>query len=375
MGRYSMGSEASETAMRRPGCVFFVTRKWAPAMGGMETYAMRLSEELARRTATEIVFLAGRDGGLPPSAAALLRFPFTVLRRFLRRRRDIAVIHLADMALWPLGMMAWLASPAPRVVLSAHGTDVAYPRRKTPRGRLYGAYLRLGALLLPRATVIANSHATRQVTREAGWRRIEVIPLATDIAAPSPGPEHDGSLLFAGRLVERKGCAWFIRNVLPLLPDGARLRVAGTVWDKAEAAALETEGVEFLGNLSGQALIDAYRSAMCVVVPNIEPKSGEFEGFGLVAVEAAAAGGVVLAAACGGLTDAVIDGETGILVPAGDAEAWRRKIANIQGLWPEQRRALIDRAVKTVAEYYNWPRVARETFKAYKFTDKWAEWK
>jgi glycosyltransferase involved in cell wall biosynthesis len=230
---------------------------------------------------------------------------------------------------------------------------------------LYGAYLRIGARLLTDAAVIANSRATSEVAGETGWRTAKVIPLAT-CAAPTEAPTgHDGHLLFAGRLVERKGCAWFVRNVLPLLPDQIRLKVAGTIWDESEQAALDHPRVSYLGPLPQDALTEDYRRALCVFVPNIEPASGEFEGFGLVAPEAAAAGGVVVAAATGGLIDAVKDRETGFLVRPADAEAWARKIVEISRWSNEQRTAFTTEGMKEATAYYSWSRVAEEVLDVY----------
>src|SRR3546814_6901611 len=73
-------------------------------------------------------------------------------------------------------------------------------------------YLRLGAHILGKAKVVANSEATRLVTKETGWRHIDVVSLATDLSGPPPSGRSEPYILFAGRLVERKGCAWFIRN-------------------------------------------------------------------------------------------------------------------------------------------------------------------
>jgi glycosyltransferase involved in cell wall biosynthesis len=350
--------DLSETAAT-DAPILFVTRKWAPATGGMETYSLRLTEALGDRA--EVIALPGRANGMPPGTGALLAFPFTILRRYLARRTP-QVLHAGDMALWPVGL---LAGRHATVALSAHGTDVAYHRRGGLKGGLYGLYLCLGARMLRKATVIANSRATAEVLGETGWRNVIVVPLATDMAGSPSDGRHDGKILFAGRLIERKGCGWFIRNVLSLLPETIALQVAGTKWDSREAIALEDPRVEYLGTLDGPALAQAYRNALCVVVPNIETATGEYEGFGLVAAEAAAAGGLVLAADHGGLTDAVIDGETGMLVKSGDATAWRDAIAKISGWSREERQAFLWRAQSTAVERYSWTRVARETVAAY----------
>ena len=345
-----------------PAQVLFVTRKWPPAVGGMETWSYRMAEELARLGPVRVVALPGRTDGRPPAPWRLLLFPFTVMWALLTMRATPAVMHLGDMALWPLGLFA------PCVVISAHGTDVAYHRRGGVKGTLYGLYLRAGARLMRRARVIANSSATAATAAETGWRTAAVVPLATDIAPRKSPVGHDGSLLFAGRLVTRKGCGWFVREVLPLLSPSTRLRIAGTTWDESESHVLDHPQVEFLGPLDREALAAAYAQAMCVIVPNIDPANGEFEGFGLVACEAAAAGGIVLAARTGGLVEAVRHGETGFLVSSSDAPAWAEAIESVSA-WSEDRRAhFVKSSTAQAREHYAWPRVARETMKFYGVT-------
>ena len=346
--------------------ILFITRKWAPASGGMETYSMRLSEALAAHEPVETIALRGQDNAMPPTVLALLAFPFTVIAAALRRSAPPRFVHLGDMALWPLGLLT-LLWPDAALLISAHGTDVAYHRRGGVKGRLYGAYLRAGAWLLGgRVTVIANSRATRDVTAETGWRRIDVVPLASDFAAAGAAQAAPSTaILFAGRLVKRKGLSWFVREVLPLLPEGVTLDVAGTVWDASEETALADPRVRFLGPLQQDELARRFAGALCVIVPNITPGNGEYEGFGLVAPEAAAAGGVVLAASHGGLTDAVLDGETGFLLPTGEAAAWAAQIAAVAAWTPEQRAAWCRTAAERSRIYYSWPRVAADTFALY----------
>ncbi|WP_294032266.1 glycosyltransferase family 4 protein [Sphingopyxis sp.] len=343
----------------------YVTRKWPPAMGGMETYSLKLTDALREMKPLAVMALPGRPDGRPPTMPKLLAFGFRTSIRLLIDAAPSSVVHLGDMALWPLGLFARLRSRQTQVVLSAHGTDVAYHRRGGLKGHAYGYYLRLGARLLIQAKVIANSEATRVVSMETGWRRIDVVPLATHLSGPPPDGGSEPFILFAGRLVERKGCAWFIRNVLPALPEHLRLKVAGTGWDESEWRALDNSRVDFLGNLDGEALVEAYRRACCVVVPNIEPRSGEYEGFGLVATEAAAAGGVVVASRTGGLVQAVEEGVTGMLVAAGDVPQWQGAIDRILSWTVEERRAFLSRSMEFCQAYYSWDRVARETLGVY----------
>jgi phosphatidyl-myo-inositol dimannoside synthase len=344
--------------------IVFVTRKWPPAIGGMETFSYRLTQSLHAIEPVQTIALAGRADGMPPSALTLLRFPLRVLARLLDRREAPAVLHLGDMAIWPLALPA-LAGRRTRIVISAHGTDVSYPRRGGIKGRLYGAYLQLGARLLRRAAVVANSRATAEIAAESGWRAAAVVPLATDMIGPAPTGQHDGTVLFVGRLLEHKGCGWFLREVMPLLPAEVRLRVAGTGWDAIERAALCGPRIEFLGALPQKTLAEAYRRALCVIMPNIVTPRGEFEGFGLVAPEAAAAGGVVMTSNHGGLRDAVLDGETGFLVPCGDAQAWAAAVQRIAAWNEAQRTAFIKRAQARAREHFSWTRVATQVHALY----------
>lgn len=345
----------------------FVTRKWPPAMGGMETYSVRLTEELARSCHVHVIALPGNLDGSPPNARKLAGFPVTVLRRWLGRASSPDILHIGDMAIWPIGLLGLLSRKRMSVVLSAHGTDVAYHRRRGVKATLYRAYLKLGSRLLRDARVIANSGATAGVLKETGWTRSDVVPLATDLAAVDSKPSlHSDSILFAGRLVKRKGCSWFIETVLPLLPEQVHLAVAGTIWDESERAALDHPRVRYLGSLDQVSLARAYSEALCVVVPNIPVESGEYEGFGLVAPEVASSGGVLLASKCDGIIDAVIDGETGFLVEPAEPYAWASKINEIREWSADARTEFIKSAQMKADTAFSWRRVADDTTKIYK---------
>lgn len=360
-------ASATERASSRP-TLLFVSRKWLPAVGGMETYSVKLSAELEKHAEVERIVLKGRTDGGAPGLGAVLAFGARAAIGIVFRRSAPDIVHVADMSSWPLGLVARLRSRRSRIVLSAHGTDVAYPDRPGPIPRLYGAYMRLGGRIGRDWTVIANSRATKAKADALGFAATETVPLATDMNGPAVADRPGGAsktILFAGRLLPAKGCRWFIENVLPELPEGTKLKVAGTVWDAGEEAALSAPRVEFLGALAPEDLARAYREADCVIVPNIFIDGGGFEGFGLVAAEAAAAGGLVLAASHTGLKDAVLDGETGLQLPPGDVSAWVSTLHDVLG-WPEdKRRAFLENAAATARRHYSWERVGRDTFEAY----------
>ncbi len=231
----------------------------------METYAVELSRELAREAEVTVHALPGRADGAAPGAGAILGFGLRTGWRLLRGQGH-DVIHGADMAIWPLALFARLRAPRARVVLSAHGTDVSFAERPGIRAWLYRVYLRLGAVLLRRAKVLANSRATGERAHGLGFRSVDVIPLGTRPLAQAAPPNVPGRfVLFVGRLIRRKGCAWFATQVLPLLPPDITLTVAGTVWDEAELAALKSDRITYLGAVDQARLGALMAEALCVV--------------------------------------------------------------------------------------------------------------
>jgi glycosyltransferase involved in cell wall biosynthesis len=77
---------------------------------------------------------------------------------------------------------------------------------------------------------------------------------------------------------------------------------------------------EFRGRVSDSELEGLYPRALALIVPNVEE-------FGIAAVEAQAAGRPVVGANAGGVTETVVDGETGVLVPEGDLDALAEALA------------------------------------------------
>lgn len=343
--------------------ILFITRKYPPAVGGMETWSAELVRELRAGQSVTLHALPGRTDGGAPGPAAILRFGLSTATALLVRSAGHDVIQGGDLATWPLVLLARLRSRCAVVALAAHGTDAVYGGRRGFGPALYRRYMRLGVRLLPRARVIANSTATAARARALGFRRVSVVPLATRLAAPPP-PPPEPFLLFAGRLVRRKGLGWFVSEVLPRLPE-ITLAVAGTEWDRSETAALYDPRVRWLGPLPQPGLLDLMARATAVVAPNIAAGPGHFEGFGLVAVEAAAAGGVVLASRLDGFSDSVIDGETGLLLPPGDAAAWAAAVQQVLGWDGTTRARFTSRAQTAARRRFSWDRVGRDVLAVY----------
>jgi glycosyltransferase involved in cell wall biosynthesis len=144
--------------------------------------------------------------------------------------------------------------------------------------------------------------------------------------------------------------------VLPRLPSTVEYLVAGAGpdHDEIQRAAVRRgvrERVHLLGAVDDD-LREVVMLGADVFVQSNVPVPGDMEGFGLVAIEAAVRGTPVVASGIEGIRDAVVDGQTGILVAPGDAEAWTAALEHLLGDSSE-RRALGDAARRIAAEMYS----------------------
>jgi len=200
--------------------------------------------------------------------------------------------------------------------------------------------------------IVAISGFTADLAREAGLHAVHVVnpslprtALTEDIGeAAKPVPDAFASspsrkILQFGRLVPRKGSAWFAANVMPRLCDDVEFFVVGASYDQSLVDTLQSSPrTTYLGSQPADVLAAMIRQADIVVMPNIAPStaSADVEGFGLVAVETASLGGILVASRLQGLTDAVVDGVTGTLVEPENAEVWAAVIKRLLGEPREQ---------------------------------------
>jgi glycosyltransferase involved in cell wall biosynthesis len=303
---------------------WFVTRKYPPRIGGMELLSWELTTRFAKRRRTRVFSLRHGSLLLP---LFLTRCALSIVAGGVRRR--IAILHLGDPVLAPLGRLAKLFG-VPTCV-TVHGLDVTYAHP------LYRLWLRM--FFHGFDTYICLSRATRAAAVAGGVpearTRIVGLGVAPPPAAASAQREAD-LLLFVGRLVRRKGLEWFVRSVLPKIAErrpAVRLAVVGAGPERrairqAAVAAGVADRIDWLGavtHIERAALL--LRAAVCIV-PNVDVP-GDVEGYGIVALEAAASGCALVAADLHGLRDAVVDGEGGLLIAAEDADAWTRTVVEL----------------------------------------------
>jgi phosphatidylinositol alpha-1,6-mannosyltransferase len=164
-------------------------------------------------------------------------------------------------------------------------------------------------------------------------------------------------IVSVGRLVPRKGVAWFVDNVMPLLPDNVHLYVAGEGPDRPRIeSAVErhalADRVKLLGAISDSQLEQLYHGADLFAMPNVHVP-GDMEGFGLVMLEAGLCGVPVIAANIEGISDVVTEGESGHLAVSEDPESFRSAIMRYYGE-PELLAEAASRARLHTASRFGW---------------------
>jgi phosphatidylinositol alpha-1,6-mannosyltransferase len=164
-------------------------------------------------------------------------------------------------------------------------------------------------------------------------------------------------LCTVGRLVPRKGVAWFVDNVMPLLPADVVYLIAGEGPERPRIEAVIArrnlrDRVQLLGAISDERLAALYHGADLFVMPNVRV-ANDMEGFGLVLLEAGLCGLPAIASDLEGIRDVITDGENGSLVRSGDAEEFRDRILS----WyddPSALRMASERARAHTIDRFSW---------------------
>jgi len=207
--------------------------------------------------------------------------------------------------------------------------------------------------------------------------KIDVVPNGVALAPDPFGTENerlafrrrfvtdDEHLVFyVGRIVYEKGLHVLLDAWPQIAPANARLLIAGTgsyseaLQAQAEATGL-TARVSFAGFMSDEERDKIYRVADVAVFPSL------YEPFGIVALEASAAGCPLVVSDAGGLAEVVHHGQTGLIVPVGDASALADAVLECLRS-PDQARARAAAALAEVRRSYTWDTIAAATIHIYK---------
>jgi len=227
------------------------------------------------------------------------------------------------------------------------------------------------ALARSTATIVLSQHAA-QVARTAGAdpARLHVIPPGVDVATAAPdraGNNGPPTILTVARLADRyKGFDVMLR-AMPLV----RARVPGVRWvvigegplrgelERTARAWSLHDSVVFAGHVSREELDGWFACAHVLAMPSRLPADGGGEGYGLVYLEAAARGLPSVAGDRGAAAEAVVHGETGLLVDATDHVATAGALVEL--LTDAERASALGAAGRERARMLTWERMAAST--------------
>lgn len=372
--------------------ILLITRNLPPLIGGMERLILEATLGLSQHSSLTVI---GPNGCKPflPDAVATHEVPHQLapfIVQSLWRARSLATENAFDVVIGGSGLCA------PAVLMAAkrakaksalfiHGLDIVVN---------HWAYQCVFLPCIRRIDqIIANSRNTQLLAQKKGvsHERIAVVNPGTHL--PDMNIERDDLrdstaryaefcqrheipfarfILFTGRMTQRKGLARFLAESLPEIvraaPDIGLVVVGHAPSDSlnqrgeeasvhaAVTAAGLAPNIRFLGTVSDAELTQCYTHASAQVFP-LRDVPGDIEGFGMVAVEAAACGTPTVAFNVGGVSDAVTQAN-GYLVPPDNYSQFAQRVVDIL-----DQATPTDSTCREFAAQFAWP-IYNENIKA-----------
>ena len=304
----------------------------------------------------------------------VIRKNIAALAKVIRSRR-IGLVHARSRA------PAWSARSAAQrcgvpFMTTFHGTY----NFNNPAKKAYNAIMAKGERVIAISEFIGRHIVENYDTPEG---RVRVIPRGIDIDTFNPDavspermiqlsqswrlPDDAPVIMLPGRLTRWKGQSVLIEAARRLGRADVRVLLVGDDQGRtgyrdeleAQIARIGTEGIIHLTGPCRD-MAAAYMLANVVVCPSTDP-----EAFGRVAAEGHAMGRPVIASDHGGARETVISGETGWLVPPGDADALAQALRTALAMTSEDRDTVAQRAIAHVRKNFTKQKMCAATLDVY----------
>ena len=327
--------------------ILFITFDFPPSIGGIETRAMSYIENLLElgHKVTVIAlsqsekqyvdtFLGARVYRLS-SSMITLPSAFITLTKIIEKK-SIKVIHILTGADSIIGLATIIYGRfrGIKVGIFLYGMDILKSSRQILKRLLILVNLRIAK------RVGVNSKATLRLIPAIFAHKSYILYPGVDIGALKQYAKENSrakgkTILFVGRLIKRKGVDDLIQafNILRETIPSAKLVITGdgpernSLFNLSKKFGIQ-DNVEFTGILTGKALYEKYQECEVFVMPS-KSFDTDVEGFGMVFLEAAFFKKPCVGTWSGGIPEAVIDGETGLLVSEGDVKGLAKALSRL----------------------------------------------
>ncbi|MBI5370244.1 glycosyltransferase family 4 protein [Candidatus Uhrbacteria bacterium] len=304
--------------------LLLITTEFPPQTGGVARYLETLKEYFGKRirVVSDPTQLLRSHGPL--------RW-LTAVRLLIKERATYDLVITSHVL--PFGTAAWVASWFTRkpYLVVVHGMDVRLALQHPLKQWVASRVLKRAAL------VITNSNALNaEVALQFRLSRLLTIYPCVNPQRTSPSVSSNDkplTLLTVGRLVARKGHLQVLMALQSLKTTGRippfRYVIVGKGPERTmleqTAGELNLHEVEFLGEVDENTLRDCYAQADLFVMP-VSNDPIDKEGFGLVFLEAAQFGIPSISTTISGVDEAIVHGQTGLLVAPGNLQALSQAI-------------------------------------------------
>jgi glycosyltransferase involved in cell wall biosynthesis len=338
-------------------------------LGGAERYALELARHMSEVTPTTLVSFGSRerDETLGQLRVRVIGNPWYVRGQrtnpvalaLVNEVRKADVVHCHQQHVLASSLAALVCKVTGRRVfvsdLGGGGWDVsAY----VSTDRWYRGHLHI-------------SEYSRKIYGQADkpWAHVILGGVDVEKFSPDDSVERDGTVLFVGRLLPHKG----VNDLIGALAPDMSLEIIG---QSSDARFLEDlkgmakgKQVAFRHACDDKALVQAYRKALCVVLPSVyKTMYGEVsnvpELLGQTLLEGMACGTPAICTDVASMPEVVEDGVTGFIVPAHDPTALNQKLRWLRE-HPQEARGMGRAARRRVLEKFTWPDVVQRCMKIY----------
>jgi len=344
--------------------VLYITRKYPPCVGGMENFSYNLFNNFDRNDIDiDLIKLGKKQINL------IWFLPYAFFKTlFLAKNYDI--IFCGDALLSVIGFFTKVFFRKKKVVVNVFGLDITY------KNLIYQFYLKMFYNKFD--MYISISKETDRTLQNRGVYKSTIITPGIDVNIKDENlvisdedfrkkysiAKDDVILITVGRLVKRKGVAWFLENVMPkLMNHNVKYLIVGNGDDRENIEKIIDDKdlsskVQLLGRVTDEDLSAVYSYSDIFVMPNIHVEN-DMEGFGIVAAEASLYGLIVIASGIEGIKDAIINEKNGYLLESKNIEQYAEKITDISENLNKYKELSKEFRLFTKKEY-DWKKICNE---------------